>query len=263
MLMGSIHSRAVHWREMLSVLFSGRGNLVKAKWIPSEQMVELQTPAVSTKWNKHTPWDHRSACLISASFSVWECCSCTGKVLADDGLFRRRQAASPPWRGSLPDGVCECFTPLGPVILCILTLIGLLYSQLKLSGNVRCEQGSLQVFYRDLPLSIQDGYEKFLSSSTVSLQQYQVHVKPSCSEAVPRGWTALMSLFHHKGVRTSEEAGLRGAQIWTQVTESQWLPQKEVKILERHVFYPSVCCPDMLLGGVWSDESDGAFIFWI
>ncbi|CAM9343969.1 unnamed protein product [Lampetra planeri] len=34
--------------------------------------------------------------------------------------------------------------------------------------------GSVQVFYQDLPLSIQDGYESFLSSHTVSLQQYQV-----------------------------------------------------------------------------------------
>ncbi|KAM9393516.1 tRNA-splicing endonuclease subunit Sen54 [Pholidichthys leucotaenia] len=41
------------------------------------------------------------------------------------------------------------------------------------------ECGNLQVFYQDLPLSIQDGYEKFLSSDTMSLQQYQVfgHLK--------------------------------------------------------------------------------------
>lgn len=38
------------------------------------------------------------------------------------------------------------------------------------------EQGSVQVFYEGLPLSIQDGYEKFLSSDTVSLQQYQVQI---------------------------------------------------------------------------------------
>lgn len=38
------------------------------------------------------------------------------------------------------------------------------------------EQGNLQVFYQDLPLSIQDGYEKFLSVNTVSLQQYQVQL---------------------------------------------------------------------------------------
>lgn len=45
-----------------------------------------------------------------------------------------------------------------------------------LMTSVLCEQGNLQVFYQDLPLSIQDGYEKFLSSSAVSLQQYQVRV---------------------------------------------------------------------------------------
>ncbi|KAM7371492.1 hypothetical protein PAMP_008729 [Pampus punctatissimus] len=41
------------------------------------------------------------------------------------------------------------------------------------------ECGNVQVFYQDLPLSIQDGYERFLSSNTVSLQQYQVfgHLK--------------------------------------------------------------------------------------
>lgn len=37
-----------------------------------------------------------------------------------------------------------------------------------------CEQGNLQVFYKELPLSIQDGYERFLTSNTISLQQYQV-----------------------------------------------------------------------------------------
>lgn len=40
-----------------------------------------------------------------------------------------------------------------------------------------CEQGNLQVFFQDLPLSIQDGYERFLSSSSVSLLQYQVQVE--------------------------------------------------------------------------------------
>ncbi len=35
-------------------------------------------------------------------------------------------------------------------------------------------QGNVQVFYRDLPLSIQEGYEHFLSRETVTLHQYQV-----------------------------------------------------------------------------------------
>ncbi|KAJ8389162.1 hypothetical protein AAFF_G00123680 [Aldrovandia affinis] len=41
------------------------------------------------------------------------------------------------------------------------------------------ECGNVQVFYHDLPLSIQEGYEHFLSPGTVSLQQYQVfgHLK--------------------------------------------------------------------------------------
>lgn len=45
-----------------------------------------------------------------------------------------------------------------------------------------CVQGNLQVFYQDLPFSIQDGYESFLSPSTVSLQQYQVPVLPQSPE---------------------------------------------------------------------------------
>ncbi|XP_023692697.1 tRNA-splicing endonuclease subunit Sen54 isoform X2 [Paramormyrops kingsleyae] len=41
------------------------------------------------------------------------------------------------------------------------------------------ECGSVQVFLHDLPLSIQEGYEMFLSKDTVNLQQYQVfsHLK--------------------------------------------------------------------------------------
>ncbi|KAJ8251727.1 hypothetical protein GJAV_G00224460 [Gymnothorax javanicus] len=41
------------------------------------------------------------------------------------------------------------------------------------------ECGNMQVFYRDLPLSIQEGYERLLTKDTVSLQQYQVfsHLK--------------------------------------------------------------------------------------
>lgn len=39
-----------------------------------------------------------------------------------------------------------------------------------------CVQGNVLVFYKELPLSIQDGYEKFLSSDTLTLQQYQVRL---------------------------------------------------------------------------------------
>nr|XP_055041213.1 tRNA-splicing endonuclease subunit Sen54-like [Misgurnus anguillicaudatus] len=37
------------------------------------------------------------------------------------------------------------------------------------------ECGNVQVFHRDLPLSIQEGYERFLSSETLTLHQYQVY----------------------------------------------------------------------------------------
>uniref|UniRef100_A0A3P9HLC3 TSEN54 tRNA splicing endonuclease subunit n=1 Tax=Oryzias latipes TaxID=8090 RepID=A0A3P9HLC3_ORYLA len=41
------------------------------------------------------------------------------------------------------------------------------------------ECGSVQIFHEDLPISIQDGYEAFLSADTVTLQQFQVfgHLK--------------------------------------------------------------------------------------
>uniref|UniRef100_A0A8C7NUV6 TSEN54 tRNA splicing endonuclease subunit n=1 Tax=Oncorhynchus mykiss TaxID=8022 RepID=A0A8C7NUV6_ONCMY len=41
------------------------------------------------------------------------------------------------------------------------------------------ECGNLQLFYQDLPLSIQEGYERFLYSKTMSIQHYQVfgHLK--------------------------------------------------------------------------------------
>ncbi|MGH0129237.1 UNVERIFIED_CONTAM: hypothetical protein FKN15_024697 [Acipenser sinensis] len=41
------------------------------------------------------------------------------------------------------------------------------------------ECGNVEVFYRELPLSVQEGYELMLSNRTISLQQYQVfsHLK--------------------------------------------------------------------------------------
>ncbi|XP_044037596.1 tRNA-splicing endonuclease subunit Sen54 isoform X2 [Siniperca chuatsi] len=101
-----------HWSLLSEERVEKLGNLVKAAWIPSEQIVELQSPA-GKFWQ-------------TMGFSA------SGKqyLLPEEALY-----------------LMEC--------------------------------GNLQVFYQDLPLSIQDGYEKFLSSSTVSLQQYQVfgHLK--------------------------------------------------------------------------------------
>ncbi|XP_064423630.1 tRNA-splicing endonuclease subunit Sen54 isoform X2 [Latimeria chalumnae] len=37
------------------------------------------------------------------------------------------------------------------------------------------ECGSVQIFYRDLPLSVQEAFERLLSPKTISLQQYQVY----------------------------------------------------------------------------------------
>ncbi|KAG8006545.1 tRNA-splicing endonuclease subunit Sen54 [Nibea albiflora] len=101
-----------HWSLISEERVEKLGNLVKATWIPSEQRVELQSPA-GKFWQ-------------TMGFSA------NGKqhLLPEEALY-----------------LMEC--------------------------------GNLQVFYRDLPLSIQDGYEMFLSSSSVSFHQYQVfgHLK--------------------------------------------------------------------------------------
>ncbi|XP_072224626.1 tRNA-splicing endonuclease subunit Sen54 [Leuresthes tenuis] len=101
-----------HWSLIAEERVERLGSLVKATWIPSEQIVELQSPA--------------------GKFWQTMGCSVNGKqlLLPEEALY-----------------LMEC--------------------------------GNLQVFYKELPLSIQDGYERFLSSRSVSLQQYQVfgHLK--------------------------------------------------------------------------------------
>ncbi|CAJ1075575.1 tRNA-splicing endonuclease subunit Sen54 [Xyrichtys novacula] len=101
-----------HWSLISEERVERLGNLVKATWIPSEKIVELQTPA--------------------------------GKFWQTMGFSARGKQYLHPEEAL---HLMEC--------------------------------GSVQVFYQDLPLSIQDGYERFLSSSTVSLLQYQVfaHLK--------------------------------------------------------------------------------------
>ncbi|XP_071403589.1 tRNA-splicing endonuclease subunit Sen54 [Centroberyx affinis] len=101
-----------HWSLISEERVERLGNLVKAVWIPSEQIVELQSPA-GKFWQ-----------TMGFSANGKQC------LLPEEALY-----------------LMEC--------------------------------GNLQVFYRDLPLSIQDGYERFLSSDTVTLQQYQVfgHLK--------------------------------------------------------------------------------------
>ncbi|KAG9343727.1 hypothetical protein JZ751_013105 [Albula glossodonta] len=88
------------------------GNLVKAVWIPKEDVVELQSPA-GKFWQ-------------TMGFSE------NGKqfLLPEEALY-----------------LMEC--------------------------------GNVQVFCHELPMSIQEGYERFLSRDTLSLQQYQVfgHLK--------------------------------------------------------------------------------------
>nr|XP_040047301.1 tRNA-splicing endonuclease subunit Sen54 [Gasterosteus aculeatus aculeatus] len=101
-----------HWSLVSEERVEKLGNLVKATWIPSEGIVELQSPA-----GKFWQTMGFSAC---------------GKqlLLPEEALY-----------------LMEC--------------------------------GNLQVFHLELPLSVQDGYERFLSPSTVSLLQYQVfgHLK--------------------------------------------------------------------------------------
>ncbi|KAG7238959.1 hypothetical protein INR49_030510 [Caranx melampygus] len=101
-----------HWSLISEERVERLGNIVRATWIPSDQIVELQTPA-GKFW--HT---------MGFSANGKQC------LLPEEALY-----------------LMEC--------------------------------GNLHVFYRDLPLSIQDGYERFLSPNTVRLQQYQVfaHLK--------------------------------------------------------------------------------------
>ncbi|XP_029015493.1 tRNA-splicing endonuclease subunit Sen54 [Betta splendens] len=101
-----------HWSLVSEERVERLGNLVKGIWIPSDQIVELQSPA-GKFWQ-----------TMGFSANAKQC------LLPEEALY-----------------LMEC--------------------------------GNLQVFYRDLPLSIQDGYERFLSSKTISLQQYQVfgHLK--------------------------------------------------------------------------------------
>ncbi|XP_046875095.1 tRNA-splicing endonuclease subunit Sen54 isoform X2 [Hypomesus transpacificus] len=101
-----------HWSLVSEERVERLGNLVKAVWLPSESVVELQSPA--------------------------------GKFWQTMGFSARGK---------------QCLHPEEALYL--------------------MECGNLQVFHRDLPLSIQEAYERFLSSRTVSLQQYQVfgHLK--------------------------------------------------------------------------------------
>ncbi|KAA8585543.1 hypothetical protein FQN60_004237 [Etheostoma spectabile] len=125
-------SLSEHWSLISEERVEKLGNLVKATWIPSEQIVELQSPAGKF-------WQTMGFSAKGKQF-----------LLPEEALYLMECIAHVLYK-ILTDDVCEWL----------------------------CEQGNVQVFYRDLPLSIQDGYEKFLSSSTVSLQQYQVfgHLK--------------------------------------------------------------------------------------
>ncbi|KAF7659075.1 hypothetical protein LDENG_00003720 [Lucifuga dentata] len=101
-----------HWSLISEERVERLGNLVKAKWIPGEQVVELQSPAGKF-------WQTMGFSADGKQF-----------LLPEEALY-----------------LMEC--------------------------------GNVQVFHHDLPLSIQDGYKRFLSSNTVTLQQYQVfgHLK--------------------------------------------------------------------------------------
>ncbi|XP_064843849.1 tRNA-splicing endonuclease subunit Sen54 isoform X1 [Oncorhynchus masou masou] len=101
-----------HWNLVSEERVERLGNLVKAVWIPSDMVVELQSPA-GKFWQTMGFSAHGKQCLHP-----------------EEALY-----------------LMEC--------------------------------GNLQVFYQDLPLSIQEGYERFLYSKTMSVQHYQVfgHLK--------------------------------------------------------------------------------------
>ncbi|XP_036409158.1 tRNA-splicing endonuclease subunit Sen54 isoform X2 [Megalops cyprinoides] len=106
------HSLDEHWNLIAEERVERLGNLVKAKWIPSKGLVELQSPA-GKFWQTMGFSEHGKQVLFP-----------------EEALY-----------------LMEC--------------------------------GNAQVFYHDLPLSIQEGYERFLAQGTVSLHQYQVfaHLK--------------------------------------------------------------------------------------
>uniref|UniRef100_A0A8C8MBL1 tRNA-splicing endonuclease subunit Sen54 N-terminal domain-containing protein n=1 Tax=Oncorhynchus tshawytscha TaxID=74940 RepID=A0A8C8MBL1_ONCTS len=101
-----------HWNLVSEERVERLGNLVKAVWISSDMIVELQSPA--------------------------------GKFWQTMGFSAHGK---------------QCLHPEEALYL--------------------MEFGNLQVFYQDLPLSIQEGYERFLYSKTMSIQHYQVfgHLK--------------------------------------------------------------------------------------
>uniref|UniRef100_A0A3P9AB64 tRNA-splicing endonuclease subunit Sen54 N-terminal domain-containing protein n=1 Tax=Esox lucius TaxID=8010 RepID=A0A3P9AB64_ESOLU len=101
-----------HWKLVSEERVERLGNLVKAVWIPSDQRVELLSPA-GKFWQTMGFSAHGKQCLHP-----------------EEALY-----------------LMEC--------------------------------GNLQVFYKDLPLSIQEGYETFLCSKTMSIHHYKVfgHLK--------------------------------------------------------------------------------------
>uniref|UniRef100_A0A670Y105 tRNA splicing endonuclease subunit 54 n=1 Tax=Pseudonaja textilis TaxID=8673 RepID=A0A670Y105_PSETE len=59
------------------------------------------------------------------------------------------------------------------------------------------ECGSLQLFYKDLPLSVQEAYEELLSPKSVSLLKYQVDFKIWSSTTVPTPYERQLNLDSH------------------------------------------------------------------
>ncbi|MBN3304889.1 SEN54 endonuclease, partial [Amia calva] len=101
-----------HWSLISEERVERLGSLVKAEWIPSDNVVELKAPAGKF-------WQTMGFSDQGKQF-----------LLPEEALY-----------------LLEC--------------------------------GTVQVFYRDLPLSVQEGYELLLGKDTVNLQQYQVfsHLK--------------------------------------------------------------------------------------
>ncbi|KAG7256770.1 hypothetical protein CRUP_038049 [Coryphaenoides rupestris] len=116
-----------------------RGNLVRGVWNPTDEIVELQSPALPLRGQKDfypTGSQQQTERLRTSLREHWE-------LVSEERVERL---------GNLVRGV---WNPTDEIV------------------ELQSPAGNLQVFHRDLPLSIQDGYEMFLSSGDLSLQKYQ------------------------------------------------------------------------------------------
>lgn len=60
--------------------------------------------------------------------------------------------------------------------------------RLHTAKHLFCFQGSIQLFYQDLPLSIQEAYQLLLTEDTLNFLQYQVSVTSQGASRLSSQW---------------------------------------------------------------------------